>query len=189
MKTLQKIGLGCMLLALLAVSSEAHLILEGYWDFGTGPSGGEADEVLWIEGELGLNGVVHLGKMMETGPEADPLNLLDDGYITVSGYFNSDVDTVTVSWDLTGTGYEMVAVMLKDGQPAGTTLYSVSSDQRFISAGDQVTILNPTAEGLGGISHVSFFGRSTKDVPDGGTTLVMLGCALAGIGLIGRRLR
>ena len=188
MKTLKKIMLGCMLLAAFVVTSDAHLILEGYYTFDESPQGGSGEEVLWIESELGLSGLVHLGKMMENGPESDPLNLFADGYITVSGYDNSDVDSAIVSWDLTGTGYRMAAVFVKDGQPAGATLYSVSFDQRYVSSGDQVVIMNPDAGGNGGISHISFFGLPTKDVPDGGMTVVMLGCALAAIGLISRRL-
>lgn len=178
----------CLLILVLAAPCHAHLISTNYYPFDQVPRGGDDVEALWVAGELGLDGVVHLGKMMETGPETDPFDLFAGGRINVDGYVDSDDDDAWVSWNLTGTGYEMVAVLLKNGRHAGATLYGVSDCQALVSLGDLATMLNPDAGGRGGISHISFFGRTHTDLPDGGTTVVLLGCALAAVALV-RRIR
>ena len=46
---------------------------------------------------------------------------------------------------------------------------------------------NPAGEGSLGLSHYTLFGHTAK-TPDGGSTLLLLGAALFGLGLVRRRL-
>lgn len=58
----------------------------------------------------------------------------------------------------------------------------------FVTAGQSLTVANngPGPNGTGGISFVDVWDHN--GVPDGGTTLTLLGGALIGLGLIRRRL-
>ncbi len=46
-----------------------------------------------------------------------------------------------------------------------------------------------TGNAVGGLSSYSFYGPETKSVPDFGSTALMLGAALSGLGLMTRRLK
>jgi hypothetical protein len=103
-------------------------------------------------------------------------------------------NTADVNWVLTGSGYEIDYVLVKDGKAPGTVgagsaniyynLYEVINNQ-FVVGGDTVTI-----DGSKGISHISFFGRQFDQpgppVPDGGMTLILLGGALFSLASVRR---
>src|SRR5690606_5678929 len=92
-------------------------------------------EVALIEATLGLSDLIFLAKVDAQDPDEDPLGLLAGGFITVTDLVGDDDDSANVSWDLTGTGYEMLAVFVKGGQ--GDTRYRVSLDQLLASDSPQ----------------------------------------------------
>jgi hypothetical protein len=103
--------------------------------------------------------------------------------------FGTDDLSVDLSWDLTGTGFQLWDVLLKSGQVV--TNYFVTADQLLTDgAGTQTAISTNEGTGQGrGISHISFFGKAGNgtSVPEGGATAALLGLALAGMALIKRR--
>ena len=62
--------------------------------------------------------------------------------------------------------------------------YGVSADETLIGSGT-VTFDNPVRN----ISHISFFGSPGGQVPDGGTTVMLLGAALGSLGMARRFLK
>jgi hypothetical protein len=126
----------------------------------------------------------------------------DDGVLGgTEGSFGSyftitliDESHATLSWNLTGSGVELLGVAWKDGnlagQPgtAGAFLWSaVSADQRIIGGPDNVASV-PVFNGA--ISHISFYGRETTSrVPEGGSTAILLGLAMLGFGGVRRKLK
>jgi hypothetical protein len=98
-----------------------------------------------------------------------------------------DGNTWNVSWNLTGSGMILDGVLIKDGSiDMGDTqhfrFYGVSDDETTIGAGT-VEFVNPTRN----ISHVVFFG--SPGVPDGGSTVMLLGTALGSLGMARRFLK
>ena len=97
-------------------------------------------------------------------------------------------DTWDISWDLTGSGFLLDGLLIKDGQvqPLGMLyrFYGVSADETLIGLGT-VTFDNPVKD----ISHVIFFGSPGGSVPDGGTTIMLLGAALGSLGMARRFLK
>lgn len=107
-------------------------------------------------------------------------------YATTDGH-------ATVSWDLTGTGLQLTGIYIFGG--SNNNFYTVSTDELIASGTDQfiVTPLNHGGQ-TPGISHILFLGGKAlppppPSVPDGGMTITLFGSALAGLGLIGRRLK
>jgi hypothetical protein len=80
--------------------------------------------------------------------------------------------------------------LIKSGNVRGSGMlyrfYGVSADEKVIGAGT-VTFDNPVKN----ISHISFFGSPTltRSVPDGGTTVMLLGGALSVLGVARRYLK
>ena len=62
--------------------------------------------------------------------------------------------------------------------------YGVSADETLIGSGT-VTFDNPVKN----ISQVDFFGSPDGQVPDGGTTVMLLGTALGSLGMARRFLK
>jgi hypothetical protein len=97
-----------------------------------------------------------------------------------------DGNTWDVEWHLSGSGFTLDGVLIKDGSvDMGDTqhfrFYGVSSDETTDGSGT-VEFVNPTRN----ISHVVFFGSPGNGVPDGGSTLMLLGAALSGLGFLRR---
>jgi hypothetical protein len=178
----------------MATAANAHLIGPVLYvdPVLPGPGDSPASEQAWVRDTLGIDGALFLYKVV--GEAGDP-NLVPGGSFTVTGIGETEG---TVSWDLTGTGYQLSAVLVKGGQ--NYNVYTVSSDQLLMNLGDPEIILGPliVANGPEGrrheISHVSFFGipgngEPPTGVPDGGSTLLLLGSAVTFLGLYARRRR
>jgi len=135
-------------------------------------------------------------------PEAERNFLVANGYMadccqfiakfdadgTVTG--NSQFFTVTmtsssewtVTWDFTGTGLTLCGALIKDGAIDQQQLYSffgVSPDELVVGSG---TVSFTSGRN---ISHISFFACAGA-VPDGGTTVMLLGAALGALGMARR---
>jgi hypothetical protein len=99
--------------------------------------------------------------------------------ISISGH------TATVSWNLAGSGMTLDGVLIKDGSgPGGNShlysFYGVSADE--ITDGSGTVSFDSR-----NISHISFFGSpGGNGVPDGGTTVMLLGAALGALGMARR---
>ncbi len=139
----------------------------------TGPSA----EAAWIQSHLGLSSApIYLNKIdAESG--WDNTGAVDSSHFTAPTTLGTTAD---ISWDLTGTGYEVNYVLTKSGVIPGTKehlyhLYAVTADQVLVGGG------SVTVDGLKGISHISFFGSTGSSAPDGGLTLALLGLGLSGI--------
>jgi hypothetical protein len=190
MLTKQRIARGIWYLALTVTvlafgttSARADVVFEQTF-FLDGPLGNTDEEAAFIEDYLGLDPGTLSFLFKAEAPDTV------DGDIDV----DFDDDSATISWDLTGTGFELNWILLKDGnvQPLGHlyTLYGVTDDQVLTSNGDQtVEFIDPdTGDPIDrGISHISFFG-TPHEAPEP-TTLLLLGTGLAGLGAFLRRKR
>jgi len=176
----------------LATQAQAHLIDEGLITLDD-PLGSPSDEASFIQTHEGLSTTpTYLGK--------NDSGYFDEGEVS-SSHFTATTPSGTSSdltWDLTGTGFVLNWVLVKDGAEAGTQgdqlyrLYSVSSDETLTSGSPQTI----TIDGDKGISHFSFFGSEGEGpgpggtgVPDGGTTAMLMGASLAGISVLRKYLR
>ena len=142
-------------------------------------------------------------------PSAENTYLQNNGYLPATSQFlfkqNSDGstegdfgqyftvsivgNTATISWNLTGSGFTLDGVLIKDGNVQGSghlyRFYGVSADETLIGSGT-VTFDDPVRD----ISHISFFGSpGGNGVPDGGTTVMLLGAALGSLGMARRFLK
>jgi hypothetical protein len=105
-------------------------------------------------------------------------------FITVTELSSS---TWQVTWDFTGTGLTLCGALIKDGT-SGVHSESIYSFFSVIDGEDVVG--SGTVEFTGdfagrGISHISFF-VCGAGVPDGGTTVMLLGAALSTLGVARR---
>ena len=95
-----------------------------------------------------------------------------------------------ISWDLTGTGFNLLAVYVFGGSQ-GANLYKVNDLAQLISGS---AFINTPLTGNSGsgkyatISHILFLGTSGKSVPEAGSNLAFLAIAIASIGLVQRKL-
>jgi hypothetical protein len=108
-------------------------------------------------------------------------------YITVT---QTSGTTWDISWNLTGSGYTLCGALIKDGAGGmpGKQLYrfyDVSAGQEVIGSGT-VSFADIGRNGFN-ISHITFFGCAAG-VPDGGTTVMLLGAALGALGIVRRHL-
>ena len=110
-------------------------------------------------------------------------------YFQVTNPVNGDNNLATISWDLTGSGYELFGVAWKDGTlvdfkgEKGFYWSAVSDDERLVG-GPETVSTQPDFRGA--VSHVAFYGVR---VPDGGATLVLLGAGLTALGTARRFLK
>jgi hypothetical protein len=127
----------------------------------------------------------YLGKFNAGGTtENGAINISQ--YVTVT--FSADGQSADVSWNLTGSGFLMCGILIKDGtvnQPNQLYgFYGVTADQELIGSGT-VSFADFDRQ----ISHISFFGHPGGQVPDGGTTVMLLGAALGSLGMARRFLK
>jgi VPDSG-CTERM motif len=106
-------------------------------------------------------------------------------------FFNITVvnaNTWNISWNFGATGLTFCGALIKDGNVQGEghlyRFYGVSADELTAGSGT-VTFDNPVR----GISHISLFACTEGRVPDGGTTLMLLGAALGSLGMARRFLK
>jgi VPDSG-CTERM motif len=124
----------------------------------------------------------YLGKKdAATGFENGAINISQ--YVTVT---RPTANTWVISWNLTGSGFVLDGVLIKTGNVKGQghmyRFYGVSADETLIGSGT-VTFDNPVKN----ISHATFFGSPGGGVvPDGGTTVMLLGAALGALGMARR---
>jgi len=112
-----------------------------------------------------------------------------DGFTDSTGVFtitlNAD-NTIQVSWDLTGTGREVCGFATKDGLGLVEHFYSVSADEGISGS---FTLAVP-GKGGSALSHLTVFCcPGGVHTPDSGTTAMLLGGALTGLGVLRRYLK
>jgi hypothetical protein len=167
----------------------AHL-LAPFQFFTAGPIGNPAAELNYLQTHGGGSyqptflpaTSQFLGKFENNGT-------ITNGSINISTYVTVNMvsgNSWDISWNLTGSGFTLDGVLIKDGnvQGEGTIyrFYGVSADEALIGEGT-VTFDNPVRN----ISHISFFGSpGGGQVPDGGTTVMLLGAALGALGMVRR---
>ena len=165
----------------------AHL-LAPYQFFTAGPIGDPAHELSYLQTHGG-------GSYQPTflpGTSQFLFKQNNDG--TTEGAFGQyfsislSANTATISWNLTGSGMTLDGILIKDGNVQGQGMiyrfYGISADETLIGSGT-VTFDNPVRN----ISHISFFGSPGGQVPDGGTTVMLLGAALGSLGMARRFLK
>jgi hypothetical protein len=161
--------------------AQAHL-LDPQQFFVNNPLGDPAGELDYLQD----NGYLPATSQFLFKQNSDGTTEGDFGqYFTVSIVGN----TATISWNLTGSGFTLDGVLIKDGnvQTKGHLyrFYGVSDDETLIGEGT-VTFDDPVRD----ISHISFFGSpGGNGVPDGGTTVMLLGAALGSLGMARRFLK
>ena len=104
------------------------------------------------------------------------------GSITFS--VNAD-DTLHVEWDMTGTGQVVCGFLTKDGDANLVHLYSVTGADQTMGSANLIVPGN----GADSLSHLTVFCCPGTAVPDGGTTVMLLGLALSGLGAARRYLK
>ncbi len=145
------------------------------------------------ESDLANNGdKAELAGFIAAGGDADatlcfksdePGSINGGGSITFS--VNGD-NTLHVEWDLTGTNHLVCGFGTKDGAGNLVHYYSVDADQGVTGSADLIVPGN----GASALSHLDVFccpGGVTT--PDSGTTAMLLGGALTGLGVVRRYLK
>jgi hypothetical protein len=170
--------------------AQGHL-LDPHQFFTAGPIGNPTAELNYLQTQGGGSyqptflpaTSQFLGKFQSNGN-------ITNGEIDISTYVTVNVvspNTWVVQWNLTGSGFTLDGLLIKNGNVQGQghlyRFYGVSADETLIGKGT-VTFDNPRKA----ISHLSFFG-SPGGVPDGGTTVTLLGAALGALGLARRFLK
>jgi VPDSG-CTERM motif len=169
--------IGAVLIAVAGLGlqqAQAHL-LDPVQFFTNGPIGNPSDEVTYLQGQGLLPATSQfLFKMNNDGSTEGAFGQ----YFTINMVSGN---TWEVSWDLTGSGFTLDGALIKDGRVQGNGMiyrfYGVSADETVAGSGT-VTFDNPVRN----ISHISFFGSPGGQVPDGGTTVMLLGAALSSLG-------
>jgi hypothetical protein len=123
----------------------------------------------------------YLGKFNQGGAtENGAINISQ--YVTVS--YSADGQTATVTWNLAGSGFnELCGILIKDGGNPDQLygFYGVTADQVLAGSGSVSFSLQDRQ-----ISHITLFGCAGGAVPDGGTTVMLLGAALGALGMARR---
>jgi VPDSG-CTERM motif len=110
-----------------------------------------------------------------------------NGFTSSSGLFTITLNpdnTIQVTWDLSGTGREVCGFGTKDGSGVLEHFYSVSADEGVSGSFS----LEVPGNGGSALSHLDVFCCPGGSVPDSGTTAMLLGGALTGLGAVRRYL-
>lgn len=104
---------------------------------------------------------------------------------TITFSVNGD-NTLHVTWDMTGTGQLVCGFITKDGSGTIVDIFKVAADQGTTGSGD----LAVPGNGASALSHLDVFCcAGGGNVPDSGTTAMLLGGALTGLGALRRYLK
>jgi hypothetical protein len=178
-KLLVSAGL-CVLTLTLTFSAQAISFTIGDEAFkGTVPENPTASDVETITGESPLS------LLYKTGGEEGPFK---DSYETS---FGADNETATITYDgapdpaISGSN---LWLLVKDGADHNPIWYLFDLSAEGWNGTDQIEI-GQLWPAQGAISHVDIFGGQPAPaaVPDGGSTMILLGAVLAGFGAIRRR--
>lgn len=195
MNTVQKSGMTGILTVLLlaAGAANAHLIhIDSFQLSGTLTN--PESEAAWIETIQGLDAgsLTYLNKL-DLDEGWDDTGVADAAWFDVdfTHFKDGDEDEPVageLEWDLTGTGYQLSYMLVKAGQ-ASYNLYGVTDEQIFRNTGPAAEYFDQGGQNVSSaISHLSFYGRGSTSVPDGGFTLALLGIGIAGVGLLKRKI-
>jgi VPDSG-CTERM motif len=183
MKSLKYITLIGLLCAGLTSLARADVNFLGTTDTG---SSGDADELAAFIALGGDSDALVCAKPESLGTTSTPI-----GDITIVD--NGD-DTITVTIEFTGTfegsNVEICGFAVKDGQGNLGAFYSVTNGQG-VGPGTLVfeNLLIP-GNGSGAFSHLTVFCcPGGNGVPDGGTTVMLLGASLGALGMVRRYLK
>ena len=141
---------------------------------------GDATE---LAGFIAAGGDADAENCFKSATSGETTGTFAGGSITIS--LNAD-NTIHVTWDMTGTGGLVCGFLTKDGSGTIADIFSVAPDQGLTGSADLVV------PGNGGkaLSHLTVFccpGGVTT--PDSGTTAMLLGGALTGLGVVRRYLK
>ena len=175
------------LLAAFTTSAQANLILaDTYKD-----TPEDTDHIIAVaSAKLGepLNNLLRLDDLA-LAPGGSPITL---SYFALdSGNGSNPNNAANISWNLAGTGAELLAVYVFGGSN-GANLYKITDLAQETSGS---AIVNTPITGGSGkfatISHILFLGTGAiaHSVPDGGTTAALLTVALGALALVRSRLK
>ena len=174
MKSLKYIALIGLLYAGLTTLARADVIDLGEFD---PPNNGDDTELQTFIDAGGDPDAVYCFK------DDEPGSTDFGGSITFS--VNAD-NTLHVEWDMTGTGHVVCGLLTKDGKGNLIRLYSVTAPDQVVGSADLIVPGN----GAKALSHLGVFCcEGGTQVPDGGTTVILLGMALSGLGVARRYLK
>jgi hypothetical protein len=180
--------IGAVLIAVAGLGfqqAQAHL-LDPQTFFLDNPLGSGTEEAAYLSSHGYTDECCqYLGKQNANGSfENGAINISQ--YVTITHVSGTTWD---VSWDLTGSGFTLCGVLIKDGavnQQQIYRFYGVSADETVVGSG---TVSFADIQNGRNISHISFFGCAGQQVPDGGTTVMLLGAALSSLGVARRYLK
>lgn len=166
MKTFRLFALVAALGALFISQASATLIyvgtVEQLNDSGTLTQAKTFSETAWGP----ISGFALLAKDDTSDTTFAPYITLDPGFVEGSSH------TYQATWNMSGSGYLLYTVVVKYGRYSD---FWVVGDLAQLISGSQ---LLPTKESQNGISHVSFYGAPGVRIPDGGSSILLLGLGL-----------
>jgi hypothetical protein len=156
----------------------------------------------------GVVGTIETGEPASIADEVIYVNTLlaqpaNNGGVTIAGHvyttsstdYNGVVTAIDAVKDDTGNlsvpaGYDWVLAKY-DGPDAGDVLWFLGGAAMTLPSDSSTIWVNNQENGYG-LSHFTVFNPTDNDdtpgVPDGGSTLALLGLALAGVGFLRRRI-
>jgi len=179
MKTLQITALGAIVVLGLTCGAKANIITPMPGNPFTTASQNPSD-ILAAANTAGVDGT-----------SADLTDLVR---LTSAGTVTNTFGTFTVTEVSTGVedfsfslnpGFVLAGLSLHDGAGNVVNFFSINDETSGTNEGPVMTPLN--ASGMpGGLSNFDFLLETVPTVPDGGTTVMLLGAAFAGLGLLRR---
>jgi hypothetical protein len=177
MKSLKRTLMALVASLALAANSYATPILVGTWN-GTS---GDAAELVAVDAAIDAYNVANNPDL----PEFSELTEFANKNTTPVSLYSLPGDEHTLVWTAPND-YDFYYIMSKYGNPknGGATFEHAL---HYVLAGDTLTY-NPGGSGPpNGLSHVWVWGGNDNNVPDGGSTVALMGAALAGLSMIRRR--
>lgn len=182
---MKKLGLLILSLALLGTARAGLITPDGNLAAGN-------DSVAAMQTNLGISPLTLLFKIDFGDPEKDPPKLHElsgdyGAYFSVTGINFDDPDsTATVSWNLTGSGFELVGIVWKAGN--GYLWSGIHADQYLIGGPHELSTAKiDLTKNPKDLSHISFYGRRGVTVPDSGASIGLLMIGLAALALARRK--